>query len=575
MHLPKQSRFFVFVASLVASVGGAIAAASSPVWLWLAIPAGLLAALGLHDLVQSRRAIIRNYPILGHLRFFLEFVRPEIRQYFIESDTEARPFSRNQRSIVYQRAKEDPDKRPFGTQYDLYAPGAEWINHSIVPASTCSDDLRIGIGGASCRRPYDASVFNISAMSFGALSANAILALNRGAKKGRFAHDTGEGSISRYHRLHGGDLVWEIGSGYFGCRDSHGGFDAHRFVEQAGAEQVKLIEIKLSQGAKPGHGGVLPSSKVTEEIAAARGVQSGVDCISPSAHSAFSSPTGLLEFIARLRELSGGKPTGFKLCVGHPWEFFAIAKAMLVTGIVPDFIVVDGAEGGTGAAPVEFCDHVGVPLQEGLRLVHNTLVGIGVREQVRLGASGKIITAFDMARTLAIGADWCNSARGFMFAIGCVQAQTCHTGNCPTGVTTQDPVRQRALVVSDKAERVYRFHRNTVRALSELLAAAGLTHPSQLRPHHIVHRTSPTEIELLSDSLPSLQPGELLGAAAGRCGHPVFERWWDRAAPDGFFLQSPRASNNSGSGMVLASDQVAKERPEAHCARKTTMSGIF
>jgi len=527
---------------LAAAVGGAVGTAGNVGWLWVAAPAALLAAVGVHDLVQTRRAITRNYPILGHLRFFLEFVRPEIRQYFIESDTEAGPFSRNQRSIVYQRAKEDPDKRPFGTQHNLYAPGVEWINHSIAPAISKAEDPRVLVGGPSCRQPYDASVFNISAMSFGALSANAILALNYGAKKGRFAHDTGEGSISRYHRVHGGDLIWEIGSGYFGCRDAQGRFDPQRFGHQAADEQVKMIEVKLSQGAKPGHGGVLPGSKVTAEIAAARGVVAGVDCVSPSSHSAFSNPIELLEFIARLRELSGGKPTGFKLCVGHPWELFAVAKAMLVTGLTPDFIVVDGAEGGTGAAPVEFCDHVGVPLQEGLLLVHNTLIGIGVRERVRLGASGKIITAFDMARTLAIGADWCNSARGFMFAIGCIQAQTCHTGKCPTGVTTQDPLRQRALVISDKGERVYRFHRNTVRALSELLAAAGLTHPSQLRPHHIVHRISPTEIRLLSASLPGLQPGELLRGAPGPGRHPVFERWWERAAAHSFALQETSLS---------------------------------
>jgi len=564
MRWPKESRFFALCATLAAAVGGAIGAASNAGWLWVAAPGALLAAVGVHDLLQIRRAITRNYPILGHLRFFLEFVRPEIRQYFIESDTEARPFSRNQRSIVYQRAKEDPDKRPFGTQHDLYAPGVEWINHSIVPAMSSGEDPRVLVGGPSCRRPYEASVFNISAMSFGALSANAILALNFGARKGRFAHDTGEGSISRYHRVHGGDLIWEIGSGYFGCRDTQGRFDAQRFGDQAGDEQVKMIELKLSQGAKPGHGGVLPGSKVTAEIAAARGVVAGVDCISPSSHSAFSNPIELLEFIARLRELSGGKPTGFKLCVGHPWEFFAIAKAMLVTGVTPDFIVVDGAEGGTGAAPVEFCDHVGVPLQEGLLLVHNTLTGIGVRDRVRLGASGKIITAFDIARTLAIGADWCNSARGFMFAIGCVQAQTCHTGKCPTGVTSQDPLRQRALVVSDKGERVYRFHRNTVRALSELLAAAGLTHPNQLRPHHIVHRVSQTEIRLLSVSLPGLQPGELLAGVPGLGRHAVFEWWWDRAVAHSFALQEANVTRAAASGAAARGDA------DIHSAKPST-----
>ncbi|SPJ17712.1 Ferredoxin-dependent glutamate synthase [Burkholderiales bacterium] len=537
MRLPPGSRFYPLGACATTGVVGSVAGAYDVVWLWLGVPAVLLTLLGLRDLAQRRHAIIRNYPILGHLRFFLEYVRPEIRQYFIESDTEARPFSHNQRSIVYQRAKEESDKRPFGTQHDLYKAGIEWINHSITPSATTAQDLRITVGGPDCRQPYCASVFNISAMSFGALSANAIRALNHGAKKGGFAHDTGEGSISRYHREFGGDLIWEIGSGYFGCRDAAGCFDADRFSEQAAATPVKMIEVKLSQGAKPGHGGVLPGAKVTPEIASARGVALGVDCVSPAAHAAFSTPTGLLEFVARLRALSGGKPTGFKLCIGHPWEFFAIAKAMLATGITPDFIVIDGSEGGTGAAPAEFSDHVGVPMQEGLLLVHNTLIGIGVRDRVRLGASGKIITAFDIARTLAIGADWCNSARGFMFALGCLQAQTCHTGYCPTGITTQDPIRQRALVVPDKADRVFNFHRNTVRALGELLAAAGLSHPRELRPHHIVHRVSPTEVRLLSAMLPQMQPADLLGDAPGRLRHPVFELWWNRVAANDFALR--------------------------------------
>jgi len=536
MRPPPGSRFYTLAGCGLVALAAGWGVREDPLWLWLAIPAALLAALGVRDLLQARHAIIRNYPILGHLRFFLEFIRPEIRQYFIESDTDARPFSRNQRSIVYQRAKQESDKRPFGTQHNLYASGMEWINHSLLPSRLEDDDFRIAIGGADCRQPYAASVFNVSAMSFGALSANAIRALNQGAKKGGFAHDTGEGSISRYHREFGGDLIWEIGSGYFGCRNAQGRFDAGHYTEQAQSPQVKMIEVKLSQGAKPGHGGVLPGPKVTAEIAAARGVPPGVDCVSPAAHAEFSTPAGLLEFVARLRTLSGGKPTGFKLCIGHPWEFFAIAKAMLATGITPDFIVIDGAEGGTGAAPAEFSDHVGVPLQEGLVLVHNTLTGIGLRDRVRLGASGKIITAFDMARTMAIGADWCNSARGFMFAIGCVQAQTCHTGRCPTGITTQDPLRQRALVVPDKAERVYRFHRNTVKALGELLAAAGLAHPSDLRPHHIVHRISSTEVQLLSARLPRMGPGDLLGAAPGRRSHPVFELWWERASADRFSL---------------------------------------
>jgi glutamate synthase domain-containing protein 2 len=409
-----------------------------------------LLGLGVYDLRQTKRSVLRNYPIIGHIRFMLEYVRPEIRQYFIESDTEATPFSRAQRSLVYQRAKGDPDKRPFGTQLDVHAEGYEWINHSIAPTIVASHDFRILVGPATAQ-PYAMSVFNISAMSFGALSANAILALNEGARMGGFAHDTGEGSISSHHRVHGGDLVWEVGSGYFGCRNDDGSFNADKFAANACDPQVKLIELKLSQGAKPGHGGVLPGAKVTPEIAHARGVPEGVDCVSPAAHSAFTTPIEMMQFIARLRSLSGGKPTGIKLCIGHPWEWFAMVKAMLATGITPDFIVVDGAEGGTGAAPMEFTDHVGAPLQEGLLLVHTTLRGVGLREQIKLGCAGKVVSAFDIARMMALGADWCNSARGFMFALGCIQAQHCHTGHCPTGVTTQDPLRQQSLVVPDKA----------------------------------------------------------------------------------------------------------------------------
>lgn len=496
---------------------------------------GALTALGVWDLRQTRKAVLRNYPVIGHLRFMLEYVRPEIRQYFIESDTEAQPFSRSQRSLVYARAKGETDKRPFGSQRDMKANGHEWINHSIAPTVLPTHDFRITIGGPDCSQPYEASVFNISAMSFGALSANAIQALNAGAARGRFAHDTGEGSISAWHRLHGGDLIWEIGSGYFGCRSDDGRFSEEKFVANALDPQVKMIELKLSQGAKPGHGGVLPGAKVTAEIAAARGVPEGVDCVSPAAHSAFGTPLEMLVFIARLRQLSGGKPVGFKLCIGHPWEWFAIVKAMLKTGITPDFIVVDGAEGGTGAAPLEFIDHVGAPLQEGLRLVHNTLVGVNLRERIRVGCAGKVVSAFDIARALAIGADWCNSARGFMFALGCIQAQSCHTGQCPTGVTTQDPLRQQALVVPDKAERVWRFHQNTLRALQELVQAAGLRHPGEITAQHLVRRVSDNEVRLLANLLPTTAPGALLDDDP-EGEHAVFTTWWRRASAESFSL---------------------------------------
>jgi glutamate synthase domain-containing protein 2 len=368
------------------------------------------------------------------------------------------------------------------------------------------------------------------------LSANAVLALNTGAKKGGFAHDTGEGSISRYHREPGGDLIWEIGSGYFGCRSADGHFDADKFIQNAREPQVKMIELKLSQGAGPGHGGVLPGPKVTPEIAEARGVMVGVDCVSPASHSAFSTPIEMMHFIERLRQLSGGKPVGFKFCVGHVWEWFALAKAMRETGIWPDFIVVDGAEGGTGAAPLEFTDHVGAPLQEGLLLVHNTLVGLGERHRVKIGCAGKVISAFDIARMMALGADWCNSARGFMFALGCIQAQSCHTGHCPTGVTSQDPLRQRGLVVPDKAERVYRFHHNTLHALKELVQAAGLHHPNDISADHIVRRVSGLEVGRLSKLLHFVKPGELLAAERGEVPWPQvsFEQFWLKARADSF-----------------------------------------
>nr|WP_241660883.1 FMN-binding glutamate synthase family protein [Variovorax guangxiensis] len=509
-------------------------------WIALALFAALT-GVGLHDLRQERHAILRNYPVIGHLRFLLEYIRPEMRQYFIESDSEAAPFSRAQRSLVYQRAKGEPDNRPFGTQLNVTLSGYEWINHSMQPTTLADHDFRIVIGGTpnpatpsgfTCTQPYSASVFNISAMSFGALSANAVLALNKGAKMGGFAHDTGEGSISQHHRVHGGDLIWEIGSGYFGCRNDDGSFSDDRFVVNARDPQVKMIEIKLSQGAKPGHGGVLPGPKVTAEISAARGVPVGIDCISPSSHSAFSTPVEMMHFVAKLRELSGGKPTGFKLCIGHPWEWFAIVKAMLATGITPDFIVVDGAEGGTGAAPVEFIDHVGAPLQEGLLLVHNTLVGVGLRSRVKIGCAGKVITAFDLARMMALGADWCNAGRGFMMALGCIQAQSCHTGHCPTGVTTQDPVRQQALVVPDKADRVRNFHRSTLHALQELVQAAGLDHPQQITAHHIVRRISDTEVRLLSNLIMQVRPGALLGPLDHQ--HTVFRMYWPLADAQSF-----------------------------------------
>ncbi len=501
------------------------------VFIPIAVFAGL-ACLGIHDLFQKNHAVLRNYPISAHIRFLLEEIRPELRQYFFESEKDGKPFSRDTRAIVYQRAKMVLDKRPFGTQEDVYGDGYEWMHHSVTPKPPANPDFRITIGGPDCRKPYSASVFNISAMSFGALSPHAVRALNGGAKKGNFAHDTGEGGVSPYHRENGGDLIWEIGSGYFGCRHRDGTFNPELFAQVANDDQIKMIELKISQGAKPGHGGVLPAIKVSEEIAKIRGVAVGEDCISPAFHRAFSTPVGMMEFIGELRRLSGGKPVGFKLCIGHRWEFLAICKAMLETGIYPDFIVVDGNEGGTGAAPAEFMDHLGMPMREGVNFVHNALIGINARERIRIGAAGKVATAFDLARAMAIGADWCNSARSFMFSLGCIQSLSCHTDRCPTGVTSQDPTRFRALVVPDKALRVYNYHRATLQALAELLAASGLQHPQEIQPVHFSHRLASTEVVSFTELYPQLRPGELLEGSR----NPHYRDVWDLAQAKSFAL---------------------------------------
>jgi len=530
-------RYIPFCICIIGGIASFVALDLHQKALYLLILFSGLTLVGIYDLFQTKIAILRNYPVIGHLRFMLEYIRPEIRQYFIEGDNDETPFSKEQRTLVYSRAKAVPDQIPFGTSLDVMAPGYQWINQSLAPTRLPSHDFRIEIGGKDCLQKYSASIFNISAMSFGSLSANAVMALNKGAAKGNFAHDTGEGSISIYHRMHGGDLIWEIGSGYFGCRNADGSFNVDKYAENALDPQVKMIEIKLSQGAKPGHGGILPGPKVTAEIAEARGVNVGEACISPASHSAFSTPLDLMHFVKELRDRSGGKPVGFKLCIGHPWEWFGIVKAMLETHIYPDFIVVDGSEGGTGASPVEFTNHVGTPLQEGLRLVHNTLVGVNLRDHIKLGCSGKIISAFDMAVAFAIGADWCNSARGFMFSIGCIQAQVCNTGFCPTGVTTQDPLRQKALVVPDKAERVYNFHRETLKTLKELVEAAGLNHPIEIDAAHIIRRINKHEVRLLSFLLPEMPAGLLL---KGEHIDPsldlprVFELYWNKAQAKSF-----------------------------------------
>ena len=498
---------------------------------WLIIIGGLLVALGIYDIMQSKHAILTNYPVAGHVRYVLEDFRPEIRQYLLENDKEQVPFSRQQRALVYQRAKNVSDTNAFGTLDNLYAQGKEWFLQSALSHPLEKQDFRITVGGERCIQPHDMSVFNISAMSFGSLSANAIMALNQGAKIGGFTHDTGEGAISPYHRKFGGDLIWELGTGYFGCRTAEGNFDAQSFAEKAVDSQVKMIEIKLSQGAKPGKGGVLPSEKITQEIADTRQVLTGQDCVSPSSHSAFSTPRELVAFWQQLRDLSGGKPVGFKLCIGQPWQFMAIVKVMMETDNYPDFIVIDGAEGGTGAAPVEFMDSVGMPLIDGFLFVHNTLVGAGIREKIKLGVSGKIVSGFDIARMLALGADWCNSARGFMFAVGCIQSRSCHTNTCPVGVATQDPYRQKALDVPSKAERVASFHKNTLKSLSSIVGAVGLEHPSQLQPYHIARRLDDGQIKLLSKFFYFADEGALLDHSARA---DVFNQMWVMADADTF-----------------------------------------
>ncbi len=528
MYFHMRYVFFIFILiAALANLALAVINYKYAFGLLITLPLGFL---GIRDLLQSNHNLLRNYPIIGHFRWLFEKIRPQIHQYLVESNTDGRPFNRDDRTVVYERAKKEGGIKPFGTEIDVYSDDYRWVNHSITPKHYDKELYKVLIGNEQCSQPYSSSVLNISAMSFGSIGAHATAALNKGANLGEFAHDTGEGGISEYHRKFNGDLIWEIGTGYFGCRTDDGHFDETLFAEQAILEQVKMIEIKLSQGAKPGKGGMLPGEKVTPEVAAARKVPAHEDCISPPSHSAFSTPVELLEFIAKLRKLSGGKPTGFKLCIGERFEFLAICKAMLETNIYPDFIVVDGAEGGTGAAPLEFSDHVGTPLHEGLLFVHNALVGINAREKIKIGASGQIITGFGMALNMALGADWCNSARGFMFALGCVQSQRCHTDKCPTGIATQDPKRQRGLVVDEKAPRVVNFHHHTVWALGEIVASAGLYHPTELCPRNICYRLGPTTIRTADRIYNFLQPGELLDGT----DQPGYREFWKMATADSF-----------------------------------------
>jgi len=463
-----------------------------------------------YDLVQKKRTILRNFPFLGHIRYILEFLRPEVQQYFIANNEEEQPFNRDIRSLIYQRAKNVCDTVPFGTGKDILQVGYTWVLHSLHPKHPSEIDPRIMVGGPDCKKPYSASRLNISAMSFGALSANAIMALNQGAKIGGFAHNTGEGGLSPYH-LQGGDVILQIGTAYFGFRDDQGQFDETEFSIAANRDEVKMIEIKLSQGAKPSHGGILPAVKVTAEIARVRKLPMGQDVVAPPAHSVFDSPIGLLEFIKKIREITEGKPVGFKLCVGRKDEFLSICKAMLETNILPDFITVDGAEGGTGAAPLEFTNHIGEPLETGLVFVHNALVGINVRDKIRIICSGKVATGFDLVVKIALGADMCNSARAMMMSIGCIQSKQCNANTCPTGVATQNHRLQRGLVVDEKKQRVANYHKNTINSFLEIVGAMGLTNPSELKPHYIMRRISNEVSKPFSEIHEYLKPGQLLG----------------------------------------------------------------
>jgi len=500
---------FLFATPLVL----ALLALRWPHVLWSLIfllPVGIL---GVIDMVQTKQTVRRLYPFFGRFRYMLEAIRPEIQQYFVESETSGTPVPREFRSLIYQRAKGARDTRPFGTVFDVDRDGYEWMNHSLVPRTPVDMHPRVKFGGKDCKKPYLASPLNISAMSYGALSQNAIMALNRGAKLGGFSHNTGEGSLSPYHLEHGGDIVWQIGTGYFGCRDEEGAFSPTSFAKSASLEVVKMIEIKLSQGAKPGHGGILPAAKLTEEIARIRHVPMGKDVVSPAAHTAFKTPAELLDFIVRLRELSGGKPIGFKLCVGRRDEFLGICKAMLKSGVTPDFITVDGGEGGTGAAPTEMTNSVGTPLRDALIFVNQALIGIGLRDQVRIIASGKVFTAFHMLRVMALGADTINSARGMMMALGCIQSRSCNTNNCPTGIATTEKSRSDGLDVTDKGVRVANFHKATVENLVELIAAAGLESIGDLEPRHINRRIQGTDIKTYAQLHPQIDPGCLLNEA--------------------------------------------------------------
>ncbi|MBA2612418.1 MAG: FMN-binding glutamate synthase family protein [Bacteroidetes bacterium] len=504
---------FAIISIVVCSIIGTL----SYFWhnaLWLFVLVGPIILLGIKDLTQTKHTLKYNFPVIGRMRWWAEWMRPKIYQYFIESDTDGAPYNRLSRNVIYQRSKKVNDTTPFGTQLDVYQAGYEWLNHSISPLhhDKVSHDPRVLVGGPDCKQPYSASIFNISAMSYGSLSKNAIMALNGGAKLGNFAHNTGEGGLSPYHLEPGGDVIWQIGTGYFSCRNSDGTFNYKAFEERAKQPTVKMIEIKLSQGAKPGHGGILPAAKVTDEIAKIRLVEKGKDVLSPPYHTAFKTPLELLYFIKQLRDLSGGKPIGFKLCIGQKSQFIAICKAMIKTQIMPDFITVDGGEGGTGAAPLEFSNSVGMPLRDALAFVYDALHGYGLKKNIKIIASGKVHTGFDLVKNISLGADMCNGARAMMLAVGCIQALECNTNTCPTGVATQNPKLYKGLNVDDKKVRVANYQQETLKAAVELMSAAGLDHPDKLHRSHIYRRVSANQIQTYAEMYPYLLKGSLLEA---------------------------------------------------------------
>ena len=506
----KVREYFILTFVVLFVIVALFAQTNPGAW-WAMVILVPLFLVGIRDVLQKKHAINRNFPVIGHGRYLLESIRPEIMQYFVETDTEGRPINRIFRSLIYQRAKKVNDTSPFGTQMDVYRSGYEWMNHSMYAkhADLSKEHPRMVVGGPDCKQPYSASLLNISAMSFGSLSKNAVMALNKGAKLGNFAHNTGEGGLSPYHQKEGGDIIWQIGTGYFGCRTTDGNFDSKKFKEKANLDQVKMIEIKISQGAKPGHGGILPASKNTPEIAAIRGVEAHTDVHSPPAHSAFSNPIEFMHYIKELRELSGGKPVGFKLCIGKKSEFSELCDAMIETGIKPDFITVDGGEGGTGAAPIEFSNSLGMPLRDGLVLAYDTLVGYGLKKDIKLIASGKIFSGFHMVRAFALGADMCNSARGMMMSIGCIQALQCNVNTCPVGVATQNKSLMKGLNVEDKSKRVYSYHHKTIESLLELVAAAGLSHPQEIKREHVNRRVNMNTIKNYEELYPYTLEGSL------------------------------------------------------------------